>query len=67
MAPRRQSATAREEDLRENFLLTLDMFESGLSLMREKLRRENPELSDDAIEEKLIAWLADRPPDGPAG
>ncbi len=43
------------------------MFESGLSLAREKLRRENPELSDDAIEEKLIAWLADRPPDGPAG
>jgi hypothetical protein len=65
MTLERKSASAREDDLRENLLLTLDMFESGLSLMRERLRRENPDLPEEAIEEKLIAWLADRPPDAP--
>ena len=60
-------APAHEEDLRENLLLTLDMFESGLSLMRERLRRENPELPEESIEEKLVAWLADRPPDAQVG
>jgi hypothetical protein len=67
MMPPQKSASAREEALRENLLLTLDMFESGLSLMRERLRRENPELTEEAIEERLVAWLADRPPDAPVG
>jgi hypothetical protein len=65
MVPPRKSAAAREEDLRENLLLTLDMFESGLSLMGERLRRENPELSEESIDHRLVAWLADRPPDAP--
>ena len=67
MTPDQMPASAREEELRENLLLTLDMFEAGLSLMRERLRRDNPGLSDEAIEEKLVAWLADRPPDAPVG
>lgn len=62
MPSEQKSQPAHHEDLRENLLLTLDMFESGLSLMREKLRRENPGLSEETIEEKLVAWLADRPP-----
>ena len=67
MTPNEKSIPAHEEDLRENLLLTLDMFESGLSLMRERLRRENPELPEESIEEKLDAWLADRPPDAQVG
>ena len=63
MAPKETAVPAEEEALRENLLLTLDMFESGLSLMRERLRREDPKISEEAIEEKLVAWLADRPPD----
>lgn len=60
-----KSETAREEELGEKLLLTFDMFEAGLALMREKLRREDPSLSEDALEARLIAWLGDRPPDGP--
>ena len=41
------------------------MFETGLSLMREKLPREAPSLSEEPLEARLIAWLGDRPPDGP--
>ncbi|HAK94040.1 MAG TPA: hypothetical protein DCM87_03275 [Planctomycetes bacterium] len=67
MAKTPEPASTREENLRENLLLTLDMFESGLSLVRERLRRESPGLSEEAVEERLVAWLADRPPDGPAG
>jgi hypothetical protein len=66
MMPKRESEAA-EEELREKLLLTFDMFEAGLSLMRERLRRENPGLSNEAIEEKLVAWLADRPPDAQVG
>ena len=36
MVPKETAVPAEEEALRENFLLTLDMFESGLSLMRER-------------------------------
>lgn len=60
-----ESAASRAEELREKLLLTFDMFEAGLSLMREKLRREDPSLSEEALEAQLIAWLGDRPPDGP--
>ena len=54
----------RKKELREKLLLTLDLFESGLALMRERLLREHPGLSEEALEERLIAWLSDRPPDG---
>lgn len=52
-------------ELRENLLLAFDMFEAGLTLMREKLRRDHPGESEEAIEQRLIAWLSDRPPDAP--
>lgn len=53
------------DELRENLLLAFDMFDAGLTLMREKLRRDHPGDSEEAIEQRLIAWLSDRPPDAP--
>ena len=59
------SNAKKAEMLRENLLLTLNMFESGLTLMRERLRRLHPKLSQSKLEKKLIEWLAKRPPDAP--
>jgi hypothetical protein len=41
--------------------LALDMFETGVEMMRRNLRRAHPTLSDAEIEIRLCAWLADRP------
>lgn len=38
-----------------------DLFEAGERMMRQKLRREHPDATDREIEEKLLAWLCDRP------
>ena len=61
----KSSKNSTEHRLRENLLLTLDMFESGITLMRESLQRKHPKLSDDEIEQKITQWLRNRPPDGP--
>jgi len=37
----------------------------GLALMRQNLRRRHPEASDAEVEERLRAWLLDRPADAP--
>jgi hypothetical protein len=38
-----------------------DMFETGVAMMRQNLRRRSPEASDQAIDDALAAWLRDRP------
>jgi hypothetical protein len=43
------------------FRTTLDLFETGLDLMRQNLRRSHPEAGDDEIERLLGEWLLDRP------
>lgn len=45
----------------EKLRLALDLFESGLELMRQKLRRDHPELGSPAIERLLAEWVATRP------
>jgi hypothetical protein len=45
----------------ERLRITLELFESGVSLMRENLRRRHPTESKRQIEERLRAWLRDRP------
>ena len=37
------------------------MFEVGVSLMRQNLRRTHPAASEAEIESKLSAWLLERP------
>jgi hypothetical protein len=40
---------------------TLDLFETGLDLMRQNLRRSHPDAGDEEIEVLLHQWLLDRP------
>jgi hypothetical protein len=41
--------------------LALDLFAAGEAMMRENLRRRFPRASDEEIEARLLAWLAERP------
>jgi hypothetical protein len=43
------------------FRTTLDLFDTGLELMRQNLRRSHPESADTEIERLLGDWLLDRP------
>ena len=49
------------ESVAEAFRTTLDLFETGLALMRQNLRRSHPEAGDDEIERLLHEWLVHRP------
>jgi hypothetical protein len=40
---------------------TLDLFETGLEVMRRNLRRRHPHATPDEIERLLGAWRRDRP------
>ncbi len=46
-----------------SFQATLDLFQTGMDLMRRNLRRRFPDASDEAIEQRLGQWLRDRPGD----
>ena len=43
------------------FQATLELFQVGLDLMRQNLRRRFPDESDEAIEQRLGQWLRERP------
>jgi hypothetical protein len=45
----------------EAFRTTLDLFQTGVDLMRQNLRRRHPEASDREIERLLGQWLKERP------
>lgn len=45
----------------EKLRLALDLFGSGVELMRQKLRREHPDLAPPAIERLLAEWVSTRP------
>jgi hypothetical protein len=40
---------------------TLDLFDAGVDLMRQNLRREYPQADDDEIDGRLRRWLHERP------
>jgi hypothetical protein len=44
-----------------SFRLTLDLFDAGVQLMRQNLRRKDPQADDQAIERQLVSWLRERP------
>jgi Rv0078B-related antitoxin len=48
-------------EVADSFRATLDLFETGLELMRQNLRRRHPDANGDAIERLLQEWLLDRP------
>ena len=41
--------------------MALEMFETGVEMTRQKLRREHPDLSEHEIEAQVRAWLQERP------
>jgi hypothetical protein len=43
------------------FRTTLDLFDTGLDLMRQNLRRAHPEASDEVVLRLLREWLLVRP------
>jgi hypothetical protein len=47
--------------LGERLRIALDLWETGVILRREALRREYPDLSDEQIESLVNQWLATRP------
>jgi hypothetical protein len=47
--------------LSERFQLVLDLWQTGVALRRQTLRREHPDLPDDQIDALLNRWLATRP------
>ena len=41
--------------------IALEMFETGVEMMRQNLRRAHPTFTDPEIEARLAAWLSERP------
>ena len=51
----------RTDDPAAKLRLALDLFDSGVAMMRETLRRRFPNAPDQTIAEALAAWLRERP------
>ena len=45
----------------ESFRTTLDLFQTGVDLMRQNLRRRHPGSTDAEIERRVREWLHERP------
>ena len=51
----------RMESAAASFRTTLDLFDTGVGLMRQNLRRSAPTVSEAEIDARLQQWLRDRP------
>ena len=49
----------------ENLLLAFDMFSTGVTLIRERVEREHPELPPEEVSARVISEITNRPPDAP--
>jgi Rv0078B-related antitoxin len=49
------------EGIAEAFRATLDLFQTGVDLMRQNLRRRHPSATDREIDQLLQRWLHERP------
>jgi hypothetical protein len=49
------------QPLVDAFRATLDLFQTGIDVMRQNLQRRHPEATDAEIERRLKAWLLERP------
>ena len=61
MAHYADSGEVATEDLGKKLLLALEMFDLGVSIKEESLRREHPDLSERELEERLREWVQTRP------
>lgn len=50
-----------QQALADAFRTTLDLFETGVALMRQNLRRQDPNASESELNERLTEWLHHRP------
>ena len=41
--------------------MTLDLFDLGVQMYRQRMRREHPQYNEEAIEAEVQAWLLRRP------
>ncbi len=51
----------QKEELRQKLLLTLDLFAAGCEMMKKKLKRKYPHLSDEEITKLHDQWLISCP------
>lgn len=58
--PEETTAAARAEAA-ARLRTALDLFEAGVEMMRQRLRRDHPDLADREIVARVGAWLRDRP------
>ena len=56
-----QTKPDSDKQLKDKLLLTLEMFDLGVSIKEQNLHRENPGLSEKEIKIKLRKWLQTRP------
>jgi len=50
-----------QSEAAERLRLTLDLFQSGMEMKRQSLRREFPDLTEEELEARVKTWLQDRP------
>jgi hypothetical protein len=43
------------------FRMTLDLFDAGVQMMRQNLRRQDPDADEQEIDRRLSMWLRARP------
>jgi hypothetical protein len=55
-----EMASSAEPSVADAFRATLDLFETGVDLMRQNLRRRHPDASEAGIDRRLRDWLLDR-------
>lgn len=49
------------ERMKRNLQMTFALHEAGILMMRQNIRRKFPEASDSEINQRLQAWLEERP------
>ena len=53
--------TPFQSEAAQRLRLTLDLFQAGLEMKRQSLRREFPDLTEQELEARLKMWLQHRP------
>jgi hypothetical protein len=47
--------------IQERFRIALELFELGENMLRQRIRREQPDVSDAEVERMIREWLSRRP------
>ena len=55
------SSDTSNEAVAARLRVALELFETGVEMKRQTLRRDHPDLIEDEIEARVAAWLRERP------